>query len=319
MTDETALRSLHFQLRIDKQWQKEDQMEESEDKAEDEAPRTRVTMAVALMTSTPSSTARRAARRAARGARTAAAVGAAALAAPGVWAVMAAEAAARVVRQRLARAAVFGMIRGSRVSLPKLVSGGTVSVGAALVEKLGSWWPTVGDLIDATAAQLRTGDETILSSAQGAPSRMPALERVQGFVSALAEFIRNPPAVDGAAGPRAKRARTAGGSARRRRGDMSPSDNDELDDDDEEDDDDDSDDGELTDDEDMEEYYAVDEIVRKEERKGVVGYIVRWEGVDTSGRPWPESWQPRANLTEDLVLEFERHLAREEGGDGGSH
>lgn len=57
----------------------------------------------------------------------------------------------------------------------------------------------------------------------------------------------------------------------------------------------------TTRDEDDDELYPVDDIVSKETRDGVVGYIVRWEGVDGAGQPWPDSWEPADNVSGELA------------------
>ena len=33
-------------------------------------------------------------------------------------------------------------------------------------------------------------------------------------------------------------------------------------------------------------------------------YLIRWAGVDPAGRPWEDSWVPRCDVTDDLVLDW---------------
>lgn len=46
--------------------------------------------------------------------------------------------------------------------------------------------------------------------------------------------------------------------------------------------------------------YDVIEIVK--ERKGQ--YLVRWDGVDPKGKPWPDTWIDKHEVVEDIVEEW---------------
>ena len=38
-------------------------------------------------------------------------------------------------------------------------------------------------------------------------------------------------------------------------------------------------------------------------------FLVQWEGADEEGNPWPNSWVPRADITNDLVEAWNRKQA----------
>ena len=46
-------------------------------------------------------------------------------------------------------------------------------------------------------------------------------------------------------------------------------------------------------------------IDRRVEDDSSVSYLVEWEGTNTKGDPWPNSWQPARNVSEDLQKDFE--------------
>ena len=39
-------------------------------------------------------------------------------------------------------------------------------------------------------------------------------------------------------------------------------------------------------------------------------YLVRWAGTDSNGEPWPDSWVPRKDITDDLVVEWRKKKAQ---------
>lgn len=49
--------------------------------------------------------------------------------------------------------------------------------------------------------------------------------------------------------------------------------------------------------------YDVVEILN-EKANGM--YLVRWAGLDPDGKPWKDSWVPRKDITDDLVLEWRK-------------
>ena len=54
-----------------------------------------------------------------------------------------------------------------------------------------------------------------------------------------------------------------------------------------------------------EEAHAVDKILAvRKATGGFLEYEIAWEGEDDDGEPWADSWEPEANLTQDLVADF---------------
>lgn len=41
-------------------------------------------------------------------------------------------------------------------------------------------------------------------------------------------------------------------------------------------------------------------------------YLVRWAGTDPNGKPWDDSWVPRKDITDDLVLEWRRKKSQKD-------
>lgn len=51
---------------------------------------------------------------------------------------------------------------------------------------------------------------------------------------------------------------------------------------------------------DDEKLWAVEEILAEKGKK----YLLRWAGTDEDGKPWPNSWVPKYDVTNDLITQW---------------
>ena len=51
---------------------------------------------------------------------------------------------------------------------------------------------------------------------------------------------------------------------------------------------------------DDEQLWAVEEILDEKGRK----YLLKWAGTDDNGKPWPNSWVPKHDVTNDLITQW---------------
>jgi hypothetical protein len=56
--------------------------------------------------------------------------------------------------------------------------------------------------------------------------------------------------------------------------------------------------------------YEVKELIGKRRWKGKTQFLVVWDGLDKSGKPWPDSWQYKEDCTPDLVRAWEERKAQ---------
>ena len=51
---------------------------------------------------------------------------------------------------------------------------------------------------------------------------------------------------------------------------------------------------------DDEKLWSVEEILQEKGNR----YLLKWAGVDDNGKPWPNSWVPKHDVTNDLIVQW---------------
>lgn len=63
--------------------------------------------------------------------------------------------------------------------------------------------------------------------------------------------------------------------------------------------------------------WMVEDIVKTGLNRGVTEYLISWQGVDSTGRPWERSWEPLDNLNEEAQDLVRRKFVKTQSRDVG--
>jgi hypothetical protein len=50
--------------------------------------------------------------------------------------------------------------------------------------------------------------------------------------------------------------------------------------------------------------WSVSSILDHKTSSGKDLFLVRWEGLDASGKPWDDTWEPKENISQDLIQQY---------------
>lgn len=56
--------------------------------------------------------------------------------------------------------------------------------------------------------------------------------------------------------------------------------------------------------------WSVSEILDHKMEQGKHYFLVRWEGTNEKGKPWDDTWEPKQNISQDLIADFWDNLRK---------